>query len=146
MSESVNNMLRKAEQALLRGETLVALMQLETAYQLEPLPVVKSRLAYCLAKERRQFQRAVVLCKEALNAESANPEHYYHLGRTCLLARQKRQAISAFRKGLKVKRYQPIIDELSRLGLRQEPVFNALPREHLLNRSLGVLLNRVGLR
>ncbi|NOR50061.1 MAG: hypothetical protein GQ530_03380, partial [Desulfuromonadales bacterium] len=48
--------------------------------------------------------------------------------------------------GLKFKRHQPIIDELIRLGARKEPIFSSLPREHILNRSAGVLLGKLGSR
>ena len=134
------------EKALAAGETLVALMHFETAHQLQPLPEVKSALGYCLAKERRQYQQALALCRSALEADPADPRHYYHLGRIYLLGNRKAQAITAFRRGLKVRRHQPIIDEMRRLGVRKPPVFTTLPREHLFNRSVGALFARIGLR
>ncbi len=139
-------LLSKGEKALADGDTLVALMHFETAARLHPDPAVQSALAYCLAKERRHYQKAFSLCREALGAAPADPRHYYHLGRIHLLANQKTQAITTFRRGLKARRYQPIIDELHRLGIRQPPPFTALPREHLINRSLGIVLARIGLR
>ena len=42
--------------------------------------------------------------------------------------------------------HQPIIDELNRLGARKEPVFSTLPREHVLNRSVGILFTKLGSR
>lgn len=146
MSDDLASLRAKAQRALQNGDTLVALMQLEAIYQHDPSPSVKSALAYCLAKERRQFQKAMALCRDALTAEPTNPEHYLQLGRIYLAADQKRQAISAFRKGLKIRRHQPIIRELAALGLRQQPVFATLPREHFLNRTLGRLLTRFGAR
>ncbi|MCK4509785.1 MAG: tetratricopeptide repeat protein, partial [Desulfuromonadales bacterium] len=100
----------------------------------------------CLAKERRQYQQAMNLCREALQKEPDNPDHYYQLSRIYLVAGKKRQAIKSLRKGLKFKRHQLIIDELNRLGARKEPVFAALPREHLLNRSVGILFTKLGSR
>ena len=146
MSDSFNDLLRKGEQALKNGDTLVALLQFETAHAIKPLPGIKSKLAFCLAKERRQYQQAMNLCREALQAEPGNPDHYYQLSRIYLVAGQKRQAIKSLRKGLKFKRHQPIIDELNRLGARKEPVFSALPREHVLNRSVGILFTKLGSR
>lgn len=146
MSDSINNLLHKGERALQNGETLVALLQFEMAHAIQPSPGVKAKLAFCLAKERRQYQRAMALCREALQEEPDNPDHYYQLSRIYLVAGQKRKAIKSLRKGLKFKRYQPIIDELTRLGVRQEPFFSSLPREHFLNRNLGVLLARFGSR
>jgi tetratricopeptide (TPR) repeat protein len=146
MSDTFNDLLRKGEQALKNGDTLVALLQFETAHAIQPLPGIKSKLAFCLAKERRQYQQAMNLCREALQAEPDNPDHYYQLSRIYLVAGQKRQAIKSLRKGLKFKRHQPIIDELNRLGARKEPFFATLPREHLLNRSVGILFTKLGSR
>jgi tetratricopeptide (TPR) repeat protein len=146
MSETLNALLRKGERALQSDDTLVALLQFEMAHAIEPLPGLKSKLAYCLAKERRQYQQAMNLCREALQAEPGNPDHYYQLSRIYMVAGQKRQAIKSLRKGLKFKRYQPIIDELIRLGARKAPVFSSLPREHIFNRSAGILLTKLGSR
>lgn len=146
MDGDLYNLLNLAEKALDRGETLVAMMHLEKVVQLRPLPAAQSALAYCVARERRQYQKAFALCREALEAEPAEPRHYYHLGRIHLLANQKAKAIAAFRRGLKLRRYQPIIDELRRLGVRKPPVFASLPREHFLNRAFGRLLTRMGTR
>lgn len=144
MPENLSNLLGKGERALQNGETLIALLQFETAHALAPLPEIKSKLAYCLAMERRQYQQAMLLCRQALQAEPDNPDHYYQLSRIYLAAGQKRPAIKALRKGLKFKRHQPIINELNRLGLRKQPFFSALPREHLLNRGVGLLLAKLG--
>jgi tetratricopeptide (TPR) repeat protein len=144
--DTLSGLMKKGEQALARGETLVALLQFESALAVRPLPGVKSKLAYCLARERRQYQQAMKLCREALQEEPDNPDHYYQLSRIYLFAGQKQQAIKALRKGLRFGRHQPIIDELHRLGLRKPPVFSSLPREHLLNRAAGVLFSRLGTR
>lgn len=144
--EELQQLLRAGEKALAAGETLVALMHFETANQLQPLPAVQSALGYCLAKERRQYQRALALCRTALDSDPADPRHYYHLGRIYLLGNRRAPAITAFRRGLKLQRYQPIIDELRRLGVRKPPIFASLPRDHVLNRTTGTLLTRIGLR
>jgi len=146
MSDSLETLLKKGNRALQADDTLVALVQFERAHALHPDPDVKVKLAYCLAKERKQFQQAMALCREALAAEPDNPEHYYLLSRIYLVAGQKPQAIKALRRGLKFKRYQPIIDELNRLGFRRQPVFSALPRDHVLNRTAGILLSKLGSR
>ena len=146
MHDDLLSLINKGDKALANGETLVALMYFESAARLSPAPAIKSSLAYCLARERQQFQKALALCREALSAEPAVPHHYYHLGRIYLLANQKTQAIAAFRRGLKQQRYQPIIEELRRLGVRKPPVFDSLPRDHFLNRSFGIVLTRLGTR
>ncbi len=146
MSEPLQKLIQKGERAMRSGDILVALVQFEAAYAIEPLPAIKSKLAYCLALERRQLQKSLALCKEAIKAEPANADHYYQLGRVYLIAKQKRHAIAAMRKGLKYQRHQPIIDELTKIGVRKDPVFASLPREHFLNRSCGRLLDQLGTR
>lgn len=146
MDENLGSLIARGEAALANGETLVALMHFETASRLQMVPAVQSALAYCLAKERRQYQQAIALCRQALEAEPAEVRHYYHLGRIYLVANQKPLAITAFRRGLKLRRYQPIIDELRRLGVRRPPVFTSLPRDHVLNKSFGRLLAKLGTR
>jgi len=144
MSDTLNGLLLKGERALENGDTLVALVQFEMAHAIEPLPSIKAKLAFCLAKERQQYQQAMTLCREALQAEPDNPDHYYQLSRIYLIAGQKRQAMKSLRRGLKFKRHQLIIDELNRLGARKEPFFSSLPREHILNRSAGILFAKLG--
>jgi tetratricopeptide (TPR) repeat protein len=146
MHDDLHSLISKGEKALASGETLVALVHFETAARLHPMPVVKSALGYCLARERQQYQKALALCREALSAEPADPRHYYHLGRIYLLTNQKTEAIATFRRGLKRQRHQPIIDELRRLGARKPPVFTSLSRDHFLNKSFGKLLTQIGSR
>jgi tetratricopeptide (TPR) repeat protein len=146
MSEILNDLLRKGESALQEDDTLVALLQFERAYAIEPLPGVKSRLAYCMAKERHQYQQAMALCQQALQEEPDNPDHYYQLSRIYVTAGKKGRAIKSLRKGLKFKRHQPSIDALNQLGFRKTPPFSSLPREHILNRIAGILLDQLGSR
>jgi tetratricopeptide (TPR) repeat protein len=146
MSENLDDLLSKGERALQQDDTLVALLQFEMAHAIKPLPGVKSRLAYCMAKERHQYQQAMALCQEALKEEPDNPDHYYQLSRIYMTAGQKIRAIKSLRKGLKFKRHQPSIDALNQLGFRKTPVFSSLPREHILNRVAGVLLEQIGSR
>ncbi len=146
MSDTLNGLLHKGDRALQNGDTLVALLQFEMAHAIQPQPGLKSKLAYCLAKERRQYKQAMTLCREALQAEPDNPDHYYQLSRIYIIAGQKRKAIKSLRKGLKFKRHQLIIDELIHLGARKEPVFSSLPREHIINRGAGILLAKLGSR
>ncbi|PLX88687.1 MAG: hypothetical protein C0614_02340 [Desulfuromonas sp.] len=146
MAEDANSLISKARQALLANNALVSMMYLDRVQDDYSRPVVKSLLAYCLAKEKRQFQKALSLCAEALREDPTDPEHYYHLGRIYLLATKKDFAIAAFRKGLKVKRYEPIVNELTRMGLRNKLVFDGLPRNHALNKLAGLVLSRVGAR
>jgi Flp pilus assembly protein TadD len=142
----LNQLIRKGVVAAEKGDTLVALVHFEDAAKLEATPTVRSYLAFCLARERRQLQKAISLCNEALQQEPNNPLHFLNLGRVYLVAGQKGKAIQTLRRGLKLGRNPLIMEELKRLGMRQPPVFPSMGREHPLNKYLGLMLKRLGMR
>ncbi|PLX84894.1 MAG: hypothetical protein C0617_05965 [Desulfuromonas sp.] len=129
-----------------RGETLLALVHLEKVAAQHLSPSAASTLGYCLAKERRQMQKAVQLCTEAMRREPNNALHHFNLGRVYLLAGQKEKAIKTFRRGLKRGRNPRIVAALKQLGLRDEPIVHFLDREHPLNKYLGLVCKKLGLR
>ncbi len=129
--------------AVEKGNTWLALAHFENAAKQQPSPAVASYLGYCLAKERRQMQKAALLCSEAIRLDPNNSVHYLNLGRVYLLADQKSRAIQTFRKGLKTGRNRQIVEELKALGLRKEPFFSSLSRTHFLNKYVGMLLNKI---
>lgn len=144
--DNLNDLIRKGISALEKDNMVMALVHLEAAAEIEETPTVRSCLAYCLAKERRQLQQSASMCMQAMQMEPGNTLHYLNLGRIYLLAGQKVKAIRTFRKGLKLKRDQRIIDELKGLGIRSQPVLSSLDRNHPLNKHLGKLLKKMGMR
>ena len=58
----------------------------------------------------------------------------------------KLDAIKILREGLKHEKNQQIIDELDSLGTRKPPVLFFLRRSNPLNKYLGILLRKLGLR
>jgi tetratricopeptide (TPR) repeat protein len=145
-AQELNALIRKGLAAIDRDNTLMALVHFEDAARLDDSPMVRSHLAYCLAKERRQMHKAAMLCNEALQEEPGNPVHYLNLGRIYLLAGQKNRAIQAWRRGLRIGRNPQIALELRKLGLRKPPLLKALGREHPLNKYLGMMLKKMGMR
>jgi len=145
-NQSFQELVSQGVQAIDQGNTMMALMHLEDASKAGDSPALKSYLGFCLAKERRQFKKAVTFCREATRLEPLNSQYWLNLGRVCLLANQKRLAIEAFRRGLKVNCNRQIVDELKRLGLRKTPVFSTLERTHFLNRQVGRVLDQLKLR
>ena len=75
MSDTLETLLSKGDRALQADDTLVALLQFEMAHAMDPRPSVKAKLAYCLARERKEYQQTMTLCREALAAEPNNPDH-----------------------------------------------------------------------
>jgi len=138
--------LAKAFKAAEQGHTLTAMVLLEDAYGENGAPLVASYLGYCLAKEQRQFKRAVSLCRGAIEREPGEVLHFLNLGRVYLEAGQKVMAIKAFRQGMKISRNRQIMVELNALGVRKDPVFASLTRTHPLNRFCGFIFSKIGLR
>jgi tetratricopeptide (TPR) repeat protein len=116
-----------------------------------------------MAKERGQYRDAIRLCETALAAEPHNAAHYLNLGRVYLLTKQKGKALATFRKGMskdastggaeaaesaerQAKHQALILAELRKMGIRRQAPFPSLPRDHALNRNVGKLLVRLGLR
>lgn len=162
MQQTQSDFVQKATAIIDWGDTLQGLIALEGApAPLRDLPVVRSYLAYCMAKERGQYREAIGLCEGALKAEPHNPAHYLNLGRIFLLTRHKTKAMETFRRGLsndavtgtaaaaestpeiRAKQQALILAEMRRLGIRRRPPFPSLPRDHALNRVVGKLLSRL---
>lgn len=165
MSESPQSeIVRKAIAVIDRGDTLQGLIALEGAPSLREIPVARSYLAYCMAKERGQYREAIRMCQSALTAEPHNPAHYLNLGRIFLITKQKTKALATFRQGLsndavtgasvaaessadgQAKQQALILNELRRMGIRKRAPFPSLPREHPVNRVVGKLLTRFNMR
>jgi tetratricopeptide (TPR) repeat protein len=132
--------------AFSNGHTYLAMNCLEAANRLEHSSIVASYLAYCLAVNRTAFDEAITLGREALAEEPNNPVFCLNLGRVYLLAGQKDEAIKTLRQGLVFCRDEQIIAELNAMGTRKRSVVPWLHRNHPLNKYLGLLLHRVGLR
>jgi tetratricopeptide (TPR) repeat protein len=143
----VTTLIRQGLTALDEDNTLLALTIFEQVAQHQPTSApVLSCLGYCIARVRHDLEKGLHLCQEALLLEPANPLHHLNLGKIYLLARQKRQAISVFEKGLGYGYHLGIAEEINKLGKRRPPLFGSLTRTHTLNRYWGLLLALLGLR
>lgn len=140
----LTNLVRQGLTALEHGNTLVALQNFEQAANFWPNAVVFSCLGYCIARERRDLDQGLHLCREAVRQEPANPLHYLNLGRVYLLARQKHLAVWAIQRGLEFGRHPALLGLAERMGRRRRPVFSRLGRKHFLNRSCGLLVSWLG--
>ena len=133
-------------ESLKNGDINAALDNLEKAVLLDRKPLYCSILAICLAKEKRDFKRAVSLCNEAIKKDPKNSLHFLNLGRVHLLANEKRDAIRIFNMGLRHGENRDIIAELNRFDRRRAPFIPFLDRENPVNKFLGKLTFRLGLR
>lgn len=136
----------KGVEAIDRGNWLHALSHFEKAVQQESKPIYHSYLAVCIAKERGQFNKAVAMCREAMELDPENSVHYLNLGRINLFHGRKEEALKVFREGLGYGRDQKIVDELVRLGTRKKPVIGFLDRDNPINKYLGIVMKITRLR
>jgi tetratricopeptide (TPR) repeat protein len=147
MEEShVDDIFAKGLHALQNDHIYLALSCFEQAAYLEKTPLCCSYLAYCLAKVRAQYPDAISLCRQALEEDPGNSLHYLHLGRIYAMAGQRTKAMTILRQGLQCEDNAALLRELTLLGERKEPVFRSLERSHLLNKFLGIALNKLGIR
>ena len=136
----------RAQQELDRNNVLAALACLERALGIWNDPLWHSRLGFCIAKERGQITRAFELCHTSIEHDPDNPLHYLYLGKIYLVAGNTYDALQAFRQGMTLGGHPEIERVLDAIGTRKFPVISFLSRENLLNRSLGIILGRLGLR
>ena len=138
--------LEKAIEIFTSGNIPSALYHFEKAFNIENSPLVSSYYAFCIAKERGQFSKAISLCSEAIKQEPQNSILYLNLGRIYRLSKSKGDAVKIFRQGLKFEVNQQIIDELTNLGIRKNLVIPFLKRINPLNKYLGIILHKLRLR
>ncbi len=143
---TADELFKKGVEALAGGKMIPALASFEKALELEDNPAFYSYLALCIAKERGQVRKAVTLCEEALQKDGENSAHYLNLGKILLHAGNVDEAIMVFRGGLKYGTNLLIIDELKKLGTRKPPVIAFLSRNNPINKYLGIIFKRLGLR
>ena len=144
--DDVDKMYSRALDALAAGDTQSALAVLERALKVTDNPSLHSYLGYCIAKERGQVKRGGELCLASLGLEPHNPVHYLNLARVQHIAGHKVEAIATLRQGMAVGGGSEIVAMLAALGTRRPPPLSFLSRDHLLNKWLGILFSRVGLR
>lgn len=136
----------KGLDALAHDDMLTALASFEKAKHIEDSPVINSYYAFCIAKERGQVSKAILLCEESIQKEPNNSLHYLNLGKIYLIDKSKTEAIRIFREGLNVDANHQIVEELNKLVIRKPPVISFLKRSNPANKYLGIILKKLRLR
>lgn len=136
----------RAQQELDQNNILAALACLERALSIWDDPLWHSRLGFCIAKQRGQLTRAFELCRGAIEHDPGNPLHYLYLGKVHLVSGNTYEALQAFRQGMECGGNPELVRMLETIGTRKPPVISFLSRDNLLNKILGIILARFGLR
>ena len=137
---------QRAQQELDDGHVLAALACLEAALKIWDDPRWYSRLGFCIAKERGQLMQGVELCRTAMAHEPDNPVHLLYLGKIHLLAGRNKEALQTLRQGMALGGTPEIEQLLEAIGTRRPPVLPFLVRDNPVNKYLGLILSRFGLR
>jgi len=141
-----DTLFNKGLEYLARNEWTSALACFEKAAGLNHLPLYISFMALCIARERGQTKKAAAICHEAIEAEPDNPVLYLNLGKIYLMQGKPREAISVFREGLSKGANDQIVEELTKVGHRRPPILSLFLRDNPINKYLGIILTRTGLR
>ncbi|KAA0894949.1 tetratricopeptide repeat protein [Oryzomonas rubra] len=128
------------------GSILRALGHFERSMEAQPTPLCASYYAYCMAKERGHVTKGVALCREALTQEPGNPVHYLNLARIHLLGPNKEDALKVLREGIQHAPDPELAALLAVVGVRKPPVMSFLHRDNPINKFLGILFTRLGMR
>lgn len=97
-----------------------------------------SYLGYALARTEGNHSKGIKFCKYAIKKEFFQPDNYYNLARTLVLANKPGEAYRAVEKGLGFDPNHEGLSELwAELGQRRPPVLPFLSRGNLFNRILG---------
>ena len=99
----------------------------------------------------KKYRSGIESCRKALaifkaadiyTAGIVYPILYLNLGRACVAAGRKKDAIEALSKGLKYdKSHRELNKELLLLGVRKKPVVPFLSRSNPLNKYIGIILH-----
>jgi tetratricopeptide (TPR) repeat protein len=136
----------QAQRELDRSNVLAALGCLERALAVWDDPLWYSRLGFCVAKERGHLTQAYELCRSAIAHDPKNPLHYLYLGKVQLIAGNLYDALQTLRQGMALGGLPEIEKTLASIGTRRPPVIASLSRDTLVNKYLGILLGRLGMR
>ena len=127
------------------GDWQEGLYWLTHSMQSETLPGLGlAYLGYGLAKHRAQHKRGLELCRRAIDLDFYRAETYVLLAKTHLLLGDRRAAFDTLGRGLQIDPTDSELMTLRRkLGERKQPILRFLPRNHILNRTLGKLRHRL---
>lgn len=143
----------EVKQLLRRGNSKSALATLEQA--LDKFPGDPFFLSYygCLvAHVENKPKEGIKICEDAIKELNKSipfgsdffyPVFYLNLGRAHMKGNDKKGAISAFKRGLKIDPdNSDLLWEMKKLGMRKSPPVPFLKRSNPINKYIGMLIGR----
>jgi Flp pilus assembly protein TadD len=106
-------------------------------------PYYMSYLGVVLARSEKKWGEAEKLCDAAVRLKRNQAQLYLNLAEVYSSAGRREDAVEALQAGLKFARRDIRLNmAMNRLSSRRPPVLSFLPRQHSLNRNLGLLRHR----
>jgi len=104
-----------------------------------------SYLGYGIARYERRVKEGLALCQHSIKVQFYEPENYVNLARVHLLARNRRKAVEALTRALKLNASHPGARALAQeIGWRRPAVIPFLSRNNFLNQLLGKMRHQLG--
>lgn len=129
-----------AEASIKRGNYRRAAALLNDALKISPEnPIYLSMLGYCVGTQGN-LNAAESMCRKAIKRAPQEPIVYVNLGRVLLEQGRRKEAREVLMRAYKLDNTNaPAALELSRMGVRRNPVIPLIGRNHPLNVQLGKL-------
>ena len=126
------------------GDAWRALPQLRNAMERDPAnPFYLSYYGLAIAAAEQKWAEAEDLCRSALRMNRRQPQLYLNLAEVYVAADRKQDAADVLSRGLRHAAHDSRLqDALEHLAIRRNPVLPFLPRQHPLNRKLGIARHR----
>lgn len=139
--EKATEILRNAVMKMRMHDYKMAYRLFESVYKSDELPKPVSGLSYygvCLAKVKRAYREAIILCEKALSERPEDVVHHANLAETYLEAGRRRRALDTVNRALlKFPRMVLLLNLREKIGKRKNPVIPFLPRSNPFNVILG---------
>ncbi|MBD3868608.1 MAG: hypothetical protein IFK94_10835 [Acidobacteria bacterium] len=98
----------------------------------------------CLCLTRLDIRQALHQCRLAVRLDRYRPDCWWNLGRVALSWNRIGEAYRAFAEGLELQPdHNGLLQEIRRLGVRNNPVLPMVARTNPLNVLLGMLRHRL---
>jgi Flp pilus assembly protein TadD len=138
------DLFRRAEIQINRGRYREASSLLTHALKISPdNPIYVSHLGYCIGM-LGNIEGGEKMCRRAAQLAPAVPIVLVNLGKILVDTGRRQEARKLFAQAYRIDNtHSPAALELSRLGVRRQPVIPFLDRGNVLNKYLGKLRHRI---
>ena len=141
MHEEIDRLLTGGVSALENKEVEAAHRMFREAYEKNPEDTkAQSYYGYTLAVVEDKVHKGLELCNKACRSgDAVDALLFNNLALVYLKLNRKREAVGAFKRGLKIDRSNKKIYEAwkNTVGIRRKPAIPFLPRSNFLNKAIG---------